>query len=313
MEREEVLEKIFRILSDFSFYKDSVKTAGNGIFLIGRGNNKKYLFIVGEEKACSQFDGEISGSLMIKSRQCNIKKCSLSHNNLAKIKSLFPQINPVLCNKKSSFGTGDRLGMVTAAHIKAFEGRDIFPVLAQQSVRELSRTKSDWNDVMSSAIWGYFESGSRMPFGADADHIKEEGGLKDAVDAGFTMFTVDPSDHIVNTVNLDRPKISGMYRILKEKSLLEKKYEGKSLKIAGKEYHIDKDQVTLMAVKYWRALKMVSGMYSFLKEYKKQQFDFEVSMDEIEEPVTPLDHYFISGELLDSGVEFDNLALRYPG
>ena len=49
-------------------------------------------------------------------------------------------VSPVPCSGKSSFGTGDRMGMVTAAHLHAHRRCPIFPILAQQSPRELERT-----------------------------------------------------------------------------------------------------------------------------------------------------------------------------
>jgi hypothetical protein len=68
-----------------------------------------------------------------------------------------------------------------------------------------------------------------------------------------------------------------------------------------------------MVVRYGEALERVRVLYGFLKQYLKKPFDFEVSIDEIEEPVTLPEHYFIAGELNEAGIGFDSLALRYPG
>jgi len=312
LEKEEIIKRIGTSLNDHIIYSDSVKVTKDAAFLIGKNSNKKYLFFIGDKKVCSQFKGDFLNDYIIEGSKY-VKRVTLTYDNMLKLRIFFPYINPIKCNKKSSFGTGDRLGLVTAAHIRAFEKKDIFPVLAQQSVRELNRTKRSWQDAMASAIWGYFESGSHISFGADADHIKEEVDLKEAADAGFTMFTIDPSDHILEPSSLSRQDIEKKYHDLKNRIQLEKKYMGKSLKLDGSEYKIDREILIPVAVKYGKALDRVKVLYSFLKSYVKRPFDFEVSIDEVEEPATLPEHYFIASELNDAGIEFDNLALRYPG
>ena len=306
--KEKILEVMEMYSDKYNFYQDSIRISDSTAFLIGKDNDKKYLFIIGEIKILDKFDGEV-----IDNNQYSIKRASLSYNNLIKLKSLFTDLWPVTCNQKKSFGTGDRLGLVTASHIQAFKGRDIFPILAQQSVREINRTERSWKDVINDALWGYFEAGHNNVFGSDADHVKEESDIKDAVDAGFTMFTIDPSDYIQDISNLDKSEIEKIYYSLNNQSHLEKKYLGKDLVVGGKKYHIDQDILIPIAVKHSSALNRVSNLYDFLKDYKESDFDFEVSMDEIEEPVTPLEHYFITSELINAGIEFQNLALRFTG
>ncbi len=310
-------EKVFEILeknSDkYTFYPTSIKIKDKNAFLIGKDNLKKYLFIIGGLNAADQFAGEIIEEIYIENIKYIIKKASLSYDNLLKLKNFFPYLWPVTCEQRKSFGTGDRLGLVTASHIKAFKDRDIFPVLAQQSVREINRTERSWKDVINDALWGYFETGYNIAFGADADHVKEENDIKNAVDAGFTMFTIDPSDYIQNISNLDKSEIVHTYNSFNNQSHLEKNFLGKNLILNGKKYFMDQDILIPIAVKYRRALKRVLDLYEYLKNYKGSDFDFEVSMDEIEEPVTPLEHYFITNELIGAGIDFQNLALRFAG
>jgi len=313
MKKKEILEKISAGLSDYIFYPDSIKVNNNAAFLIGKNSNNKYLFIVGDKKTCSRFMGDFLNNSIIEGSQYIIKRAPLTYDNMLKLRILFPYIKPVKCNKKASFGTGDRLGLVTAAHIKAFENTDVFPVLAQQSVRELSRTKRTWKDVMASAMWGYFESGSCIPFGADADHVKEREDLKEAVDAGFTMFTIDPSDHILELSSLLGRDLEYKYQNFKRKNSLEEKYLGISIKLGERKYYINEEVLMTAAVKYEKVIEKVIALYGFLKSYLKELFDFEISMDEIDEPVTPFEHYFVANELKEAGVMFNNLALRYPG
>jgi len=312
MNKEEVIAKIGSGLSDYTFYPESVRETSGSWFIIGKDSSKKYLFVVGDKNTCGSFGGELLDKPSVDDDRY-IKKASLSYDNMLKLKGFFSGLEPVKCDKEASFGTGDRLGMVTAAHIRAFKGTNIFPVIAQQSVRELERTGRTWQDAMASAVWGYFESGSGMAFGSDADHVKDKQELKKAADTGFTMFTADPSDHIVEIASLSAQDIKAKYDELAGTEALEKKYLGKSLKLGGKDYTIDKDILVPAAVKFQRAIKDIAEMFSYINSYLDKPFDFEVSMDEIEEPVTPLEHYLIASELNSAGVKIDNLALRYPG
>lgn len=311
--KEKVLDFIEKNLDKYTFYPASIKIKKENAFLIGKDNLRKYLFIIGILEAISQFDGEVIEERYIENKKYTIKKASLSYDNLLKLRSFFPYLWPVTCNQKKSFGTGDRLGLVTAAHIRTFKDKNIFPVLAQQSVREINRTERSWKDVINDALWGYFEAGHKIAFGSDADHIKEERDIKKAADAGFTMFTIDPSDYIQDISNLDKSKIANIFYSLNNQSRLEKNYQGKNLILGDKKYHIDQDILIPISVKYSRALDRVSSLYDFLNDYKGSGYDFEVSMDEIKDPVTPLEHYFITSELIRAGIDFQNLALRFVG
>jgi hypothetical protein len=53
--------------------------------------------------------------------------------------------------------------------------------------------------------------------------------------------------------------------------------------------------------------------YEFLKNYKKNDFDLEISVDETPTVTSPLAHLFIVLELQRRGVNFQNLALHFLG
>ena len=301
------------LLKGYLIYSDSIISKDDSLFLIARDKKIKYLFIISDQGILDRFQGEILECSGLDQEGSKLKKCPLIWENLTELRQILPHLNPSVCKGKASFGAGDRLGIVTSAHIEGFGKRDIFPVLAQQSVRELDRTGRNWKDVMGSAIWGYVESGKKVAFGSDADHVKEENDLKSAADAGFTMFTVDPSDHIMDLSVLSRSDISSKYNGLDNKVSLENKYVDRIITLGNENIQIDKDRFVPIVVKYTNAIERVVSLYGFLKDYLKRPFDFEVSMDEIEEPVTSLEHYFISSELTSAGIKFNNLALRYPG
>ena len=72
--------------------------------------------------------------------------------------------------------------MASPGHIRLIKGKNIFPVLAQQSVRELTLTNRTFDDVLASAVWAVFQEGYRDGYGADGDHLKTAGEVKGALD-----------------------------------------------------------------------------------------------------------------------------------
>ncbi|MCM8770185.1 MAG: tagaturonate epimerase family protein, partial [Candidatus Omnitrophica bacterium] len=183
-----------------------------------------------------------------------------------------------------------------------------FPVLAQQSIRELERTGRSFSEVLQSAILGAFQEGYTGGFGADADHIKDIPSLEKAIQAGFTFFTIDPSGAI------NRPeRLSVQFReqLLKRYKAYWKYYQGKFS--AGKlEFEWTENCLAELVLTYGEALEMVENCYHVLKG-KLAEFDFEVSVDETSVPTTPQAHVFIADQLHRRGIIFHNLALRFPG
>ncbi len=121
---------------------------------------------------------------------------------------------------KKSFGFGDRLGLATPGHIRALGEHDIFPIFAQQSIRELKKTGRKMEEVIDDAMWGVFRAGYKMGYGADIDHVKEEKDIIRAISCGYTMYTIDSSDYLHQGVK-DLPKIikhvTALYNVIKER------------------------------------------------------------------------------------------------
>ena len=64
---------------------------------------------------------------------------------------------------------------------------------------------------------------------------------------------------------------------------------------------------------YSEALNHVVECYEFLKDYKNEIFDLEISVDETPTVTSPLAHLFIVLELQRRGVNFQNIALHFLG
>jgi len=207
-----------------------------------------------------------------------------------------------------SFGFGDRLGLATPGHIAAVTGTEFTPVFAQQSVRENARTGRTLQQVMDDAKRAVEATRWDFPWGADADHLKTLDELQPFVQAEYTFFTVDPGEHVDNAADTDS------IEILKKKVAGFDWDELSALYLPGNGEHAQFDAGSLMraTVKYGRAIQHVIVMYRRLSDLK-DEFDFEMSVDETDAPTTPLEHFYIASELTRAGVKFTSLAPRFIG
>ena len=209
-----------------------------------------------------------------------------------------------------SFGFGDRLGLATPGHISALQGTRFAPIFAQQSVRENARTGRTPQQVLDDAQRAVEAAQWAAPWGADADHLKSPDDLPPFVEAGYTFYTVDPGEHVDNAADTDP------LPVLQQKARefnwdeLSAFYLHRNPGIDFEAFNIE----TLLraVVKYGRAVRHTVGMYRRLS-LMKDEFDFEISVDETDAPTTPLEHFFIASELTRLGVRFTSLAPRFIG
>jgi len=209
-----------------------------------------------------------------------------------------------------SFGFGDRLGLATPGHIAAVRDTKFAPIFAQQSVRENACTGRSPQQVIDDARRAVDAAKWDAPWGADADHLKTVEDIPPFVDAGYTFFTVDPGEHVDNSADTDS------LEILKQKvanlnwdelSALYLKEDGDQ--VWGK---FEAESLMRAMVKYGRAVQHAASMFRRIYQMK-DEFDFEVSVDETDSPTTPLEHFFIARELVRLGVRFTSLAPRFIG
>lgn len=221
----------------------------------------------------------------------------------------FPGLAPVPCDQKASFGTGDRLGLATAAHLQADSTCPIFPVISQQSPRELVRTNRSFKSVLLDAFVGVLETGREKGYGADADHIKDEKYLKEGIEAGYSMYTLDVSDFLTDVSGLCPCGLATKADSLSEVSKdVVRDFSGKA--IAG--YTFSENELAKSAIVYESSMNQVIYFDSILKSRLKA-FDLEVSIDEGSRGTTPEDQIYVAEYLHRSGLSFTSLAPKFPG
>jgi hypothetical protein len=128
------------------------------------------------------------------------------------------------------------------------------------------------------------------------------------------MFTLDPSDFIRNDIGrLSKQELEQFYQQISNYKELEKLYLNKSYKFGNQELIFDENSLKETTLTYSEALNNVVKCYEFLKDYKKDEFDLEISVDETPTVTSPLAHLFIVLELQRRGVDFENIALHFLG
>jgi hypothetical protein len=211
--------------------------------------------------------------------------------------------------------------MATPGHVRAVRGTGIAPIFAQQSVRENARTGRTPQQVLDEAMWGVFQAGWREAWGADADHLKTLQALEPFVAAGYSFYTVDPSDFVDQDAETDpaavlHEKVAALPWAALESSPndLQQRFLNRSFLLEDLTLAFDEETLQRAAAKYGRAIAHIADMYRQLKSLRgSMAFDFEVSVDETDTPTAVHEHLYIAAELQRLAVEWVSLAPRFVG
>ena len=158
----------------FHIYPESIQQDGElTCFMIDAGESDR-LCVVGHHPS---FPGE---PLSQSGHAYTLSE--LNHAAAVFLREHFPFCAPAaVLDRKTTFGAGDRLGLAGPGLLRVFQEYDVFPVLAQQSVRELTLTRRTMDDVIDSASFAVFRAGYRRGFGVDGDHLKTLEEVREAL------------------------------------------------------------------------------------------------------------------------------------
>jgi hypothetical protein len=292
------------------YLESEVEISGTTVFLTKGTGGEKRLGVFGD---ATGFDGEQQGEVFV---------CPLTPKNAAALRERLPWLQPQPLGLQMSAGFGDRLGLATPGHVRAARRfRSITAVFAQQSVRENTRTGRTPQQVMDDAMWGVFQAGRREPWGADADHLKTPDDVDAFTASGYTLYTIDPGDHVDNEAHIASPadvevKVQAVpWDALEDTEQdMERRYLDRSFDLGSFSLKLDRKSLLRAAAKYGRAVAHTTAMYRYLLETMGDEpFELEVSVDETETPTLPEEHLYIVGELKRLGVTWVSLAPRYVG
>src|SRR5699024_7433973 len=166
-------------------YERSLEKEGNTYILMVKVDGVKKLLAAGE---CSLFDD------LIGEKDDAGKICALSYENKIVLNSYLSYTKPQAFGTKTAKNRiGNLLGIVFTGHIKNIENHQAKPILAQQSIRELTLTNRTLSDLIDAANFATIQEGYKGGYGADGDHLKEEADIQKVLELGFSMLTLDCS------------------------------------------------------------------------------------------------------------------------
>ena len=227
---------------------------------------------------------------------------------------------PVPLGLAPSFGFGDRLGTATSGHIDALraEGGPIKGIFAQQSIREMTRTRRTPEQVMACAVGALDAEMFDDAWGADADHLKSQQDVDYTADAGFVFYTIDPSDHVDQRADsYDQQALQQKFEQAKTGVDWIDQYLGKTIAIKdGPSLTFDEPTVQRAVVKYARAIAHALSLAAYIESAttkRGQDYEIELSVDETEQPTTLAEHYIIADQCRRADMKLVSLAPRYIG
>jgi hypothetical protein len=209
---------------------------------------------------------------------------------------------------KYSFGTGDRFAHQGEAQLQgsilAREAGIELTHVWNKSFREHKTVKSDPSSVRKEAddaVKALSWSGQYL---VDADHINMD--TVDSFVAYSDFFTLDVADYIGKSASEDE-----IAAFVNKYS----KYKG-DLSIPGiaTPFKIDDAFLKRIATTFLFATREAGKIYRRIAELKgSEDFIAEVSMDEVDNPQTPAELFFILAAIADAGVKAQTIAPKFTG
>ncbi|TFG09228.1 MAG: hypothetical protein EU539_00215 [Promethearchaeota archaeon] len=293
-------------------YKNSLYIKNNILYFIAKLNEKKCLYLVSNKPFKSEFFGNIE-----KINSFYTQQVEMNYKNSLILKKIFPFTAPIsLREKRTSFGCGDRLGLATPGHIRAAIQYDVYPVLAQQSIRELNLTNRNYKQVTSDVAFSVFQEGYERGYGADGDHLKTIKDIDIALEAGMPMITLDLTNVLhPEVMNWNEEKVNEEFDKIEinEKKRILNTYADKEFNIKKVKLIINNLEAKQCALLYQEALNFAQEVDEHLKKHRGDKYDLEISIDETTTPTLPIHHLFIINELNYRKITINSLAPKFIG
>lgn len=219
-----------------------------------------------------------------------------------------------------SFGFGDRLGLATPGHCRALMqfGGPIKGIFAQQSIREMSRTKRTPEQVVAESEEALLRMGYNEVRGADADHLKSTDDVDYVFSSGFTFFTIDPSAYVNGAADsLSEEKVIENFDLLEKKPEWIGHYSGQSISLdTGDQLLMDELAVKRCALKYGNAIEHAIELGRYIRnkaDAAGREIEIEMSIDETDQPTNAVEHFVFADQLIRAGLPLVSLAPRFFG
>jgi hypothetical protein len=293
-------------------YAASKASRGGATVAMAKDGGERKLLAVGEGALYDALEGSETTEGGVR-----YKLCPLTHANRLALNDAFEYTKPrAIGTKIATIGLGDRLGLASPGHIKTVAGKNVRPILAQQSIRELTLTGRTYEDVLDAASYAVFQEGYKDGWGADGDHLKTTNDIEYALRLGFSMLTLDASEHIDNAAgSASEEEVARQYAALDAayRARIEAEYGDRTFDIAGASIEVGLAALRRYALVYGRAVSFMVEIYRSYIATAGRSIDFEISIDETATPTDPAAHWFVANELKREGVEPYSIAPRFCG
>ena len=210
-------------------------------------------------------------------------------------------------NRIYTLGCGDRFGSQGEAQLSAFIeaakwGTEVYPVW-NKSHREHTTVHTEPAAVRAEADAATTALEWEKPYFVDADHIslKTVNGFMDSSD----FFTLDVADFIgeaapAEVVDAFMDSMSDFVGEI-------------NLPGIDEPLHASQTAIRAIAEKYLFAVREAGRIYRHIAEQKNEAFIVEISMDETDDPQTPLELLFIFAMVAHEGIPMDTIAPKFSG
>lgn len=277
-------------------------TAQGAVFTMACVAGQEALILTGNPDVLREFQGEAAeyGKL-----------CPLTHENRLALNRYFSYTTPrAMGRTATTLGLGDRLGLANYAHLLCIREKNVLPILAQQSMRELQLTHRTYEDVLDAAVWAVFRAGWRYGFGADGDHLKNEKDIASALACGYSMITLDCSEVLQPVPEAPSQRRQAYLALPEElRVVLERTYGSRTV---GLGFSYPQDRLEELAICYGQAITLCRRVWRLLQNAGRA-VDLELSLDETAFLTAPDAHFFVASELQRYGVSLNSLAPKFVG
>lgn len=209
---------------------------------------------------------------------------------------------------KYSLGTGDRFGQQGEAQLTAIQkakeehGILITPVW-NKSHREHNIIGTAPQDVRSEADEAVRQLRWNDSYCVDADHITRE--IVDPYISCSDFFTIDVADYI------GKPSGDAAKKAFLQKNKGLK--GGVSIPGIEEEFQVTEEFLSQWADQYLLAIRKARELFSYISERKEGVAVFEISMDEVTTPQTPIELFFILKTAAEAGIKINTIAPKFTG
>ncbi len=313
-------------------YAESLYAENCRLFFLGKRGDERLVGCLAAAQKEVGIAGQAHELTMADGTRCSLIVGPTNGPQAERLRQALPFLRPIPCALAKSAGTGDRLGVATPGHIRAFRATaatldpvpahpPIFPILAQQSIRENDRTGRTPQAVIDDAMWGVMQCGWTHGYGADADHLKTTADVDLCHSAGYTFFTVDPGDRVDDEANTAGMQVVSAKAAALDWELLDSSPADLVSRLAGQVIDLETGVVTLSeedvlrsAAKYGPALAHTVRMSRHLAALRgKEPYDLEMSVDETATITSLAEHVYLAYEMRRLQVPCVSVAPRYSG